>query len=67
MPWPALALCVWQASPVMNTRGVRVPRSSGQDVVEPVGEAVAHLVHAVPGDVAHVERVGVQDLVRLAR
>ena len=29
MPWPALALCVWQASPVMKTRGVRVPISSG--------------------------------------
>ncbi len=24
MPWPALALCVWQASPAMNTRGSRV-------------------------------------------
>ena len=23
MPWPALALCVWQASPAMNTRGGR--------------------------------------------
>ena len=28
MPWPALALCVWQASPAMNTRGRRVPVSS---------------------------------------
>ena len=65
MPWPALALCVWQASPVMNTRGVRVPRSLRQDVVEPVSEAVAHLVDAVPGNVAHVERVGVEDLVGL--
>ena len=38
-----------------------------EHVVEPVGEAVADLVDAVPGDVAHVERVGVEDLVRLAR
>ena len=30
MPWPALALWVWQASPVMNTRGVRVPSWSGR-------------------------------------
>jgi hypothetical protein len=28
MPWPALALWVWQASPAMNTRGVREPTSS---------------------------------------
>ena len=28
MPWPALALWVWQASPAMNTRGVRVPAAS---------------------------------------
>ena len=27
MPWPALALWVWQASPAMKTRGVRVPDS----------------------------------------
>ena len=65
MPWPALALCVWHASPVMNTRGVRVPALLRQDVVEPVREPVAHLVHAVPGDVADVEGVGVEDLVRL--
>ena len=25
MPWPAFGLCVWQASPAMNTRGRRVP------------------------------------------
>ena len=25
MPWPALALCVWLASPAMNTRGARWP------------------------------------------
>ena len=65
MPWPALALWVWQASPVMNTRGVRVPRSLGQDVVESVREPVAHLVDAVPGDVADVEGVGVEDRVGL--
>ncbi len=35
------------------------------DVVEAVGEAVADLVHAVPGDVLHVEPVRVQDVVRL--
>ena len=28
MPWPALALWVWQASPAMNTRGSRVAISS---------------------------------------
>ena len=28
MPWPALALCVWQASPAMNTRGNRLSISA---------------------------------------
>src|SRR6185312_13179767 len=37
----------------------------GQDVVEAVGQAVADLVHAVPGDVAHVDGVGVHDGVGL--
>ena len=36
------------------------------DVVEPVGDAVPDLVHAVPGDLLHVDRVRVQDLVRAA-
>ena len=65
MPWPALALCVWQASPAMNTRGVRAPSLVRRDVVEPVGEAVADLVDAVPRDVAARRACRVQDLVRL--
>ena len=28
IPWPALALWVWHASPAMKTRGSRVPTSS---------------------------------------
>jgi hypothetical protein len=47
-----------------HTRRAGVPLG-GQDVVEPVGEAVAHLVHAVPGDIADIEGVGLQDLVRV--
>ena len=35
-------------------------------VVEAVGDPVADLVDAVPGDLPHVERVGVEDLVRAA-
>ncbi|CVN07259.1 Uncharacterised protein [Streptococcus pneumoniae] len=31
-------------------------------VVEARGEAVAHLVHRMPGDLLHVQRVGAQDL-----
>ena len=55
---------------VAGVAGDEHPRRAGaevlrQDVVEPVGEAVAHLVDAVPGDVAHVERVGVDDRVGL--
>ena len=34
-----------------------------EDVVEPVGEAVADFVDAVPGDVADIESVGVQDAI----
>ena len=30
MPWPALALCVWQASPAMNTRGGRRAAASSK-------------------------------------
>src|SRR5690606_16834652 len=37
----------------------------GRDVVELVGDAVAHLVDAPPGDVPDVERVGPEDRVRL--
>jgi hypothetical protein len=63
MPWPALALCVWQASPAMNTRGRRC-RLLGRHVVELVAQPLADLVHRPPADVLHLERVRVQDPVR---
>ncbi len=37
-----------------------------QDVVEPVREAMGDLIHAVPGNVADIECVGVKDGVRVA-
>ena len=37
-----------------------------QDVVEPVRQPVAYLVDAVPGDVADIQGVGVEDVVGLA-
>ena len=64
MPWPALALCVWQASPAMKTRGRRDADLLGGHVVEPVGDALADLVDREPGDLLHVERVRVQHALR---
>ena len=32
MPCPAFAECVWQASPVTNTRGVRVRSSTSSNL-----------------------------------
>ena len=65
MPCPALALCVWQASPAMKTRGVRVPTSSS-------GTSSKRSVRRCPtsytlchGDILHIQPIGMQDVVRL--
>ena len=60
MPWPAFGLCVWQASPAMNTRGQpRCDFGSGH-VVELVAQPLADLVDRPPRDLFHVERVGMK-------
>ena len=51
MPWPALALCVWHASPAMKTRGIRDRGLIREHVVEAVGDALADLVDDEPGNV----------------
>ena len=60
MPWPAFGLCVWQASPAMNTRGRRVDVLLGH-VVELVAQALADLVDRPPGNLFHVESMGLED------
>src|SRR5271165_3127753 len=55
MPCPAFGLWVWQASPAMNTRG----KPSGS--VELVAKALADLVNRPPGDLLHLQRIGMQD------
>ena len=64
MPCPAFGLCVWQASPAMNTRGKRVADLLIRHVVELVAKSLADLVDRPPGDLLHLERVGMQDALR---
>ena len=64
MPCPAFGLWVWQASPAMNTRGSRVAISSAGTSSNLSQQALADLVDRPPGDLLHVERVGVEDALR---
>ena len=65
MPWPAFGLWVWQASPAMNTRGRRVRDLLFRHVIELVAQPLADLVDRPPGDLLHVERIGIENPPRL--
>ena len=60
MPCPAFGLCVWQASPAMNTCGRRSCTVCLRHVVELVAKALADLIDRPPRDLLHVDGVRTQ-------
>ena len=61
MPWPALAVWVWQASPAMKTRGERVPTLSSSTSSNLSVDPVADPVDREPRGLLDLERVRSQD------
>src|SRR3954447_22218895 len=60
MPWPALALWVWQAVARDEDARQAGPGLVRRHVVEAIGDALADLVDREPRHVADIERVGAQ-------
>ncbi len=64
MPWPAFGLWVWQASPAMKTRGKRFATSASGHIVKLVAEPLSDLIDRPPGDLLHLQGIGMQDALR---
>ena len=64
MPCPAFGLCVWQASPAMNTRGRREPVVTSAERRRTCRRCAGRSRTRPPRHLLHLQRVGMQDAPR---